>query len=590
MCGIVGYIGQEDVKEILLTGLKRLEYRGYDSAGVAMVNQTGVHIFKEKGQAVNLRHSDFCNITATFGIGHTRWATQGCADLVNAHPHQSASGRFTLVHNGVIDNESFLKSTYLSDYDFASDTDSEVIVGLLDEFVKIDGQIQTAIQKLLIVLKGSYAFGVIDNQKPDILYAVKNKAPLLIGIGENFHMIGSDIMSMRHCTNRFLNMDDKEFVEITRDETTVFNKAGQILKKKPFFTNIDATTFEKGDYEHHILKEIDDQPKVIRRLAADYLISGWTDKKKKALDMLRNASRIYLVAGGTSVQACQVGKQFIEQLAGIPVEVLLASELAYHVPLLPEKAAFVIVSTSGESADGRGALLRVKKLGYPTIVMTNAIKSTLERLADDVLYLNAGLEVAVTATKTYVAQLASFALIAGALAKEMAFDLERELIHVASSIEELLMNKEYFKKLSQDYLMTDTAFCLGKHRDQYTAIEGALKLKELAYVKAEGFAAGELKYGTLALIEEGIPVIGVISEESMQLNMRGSLQVAQARGAKILTIVTASCSKEADQIVVPDVHPLLTALVMIVPMQLLAYYAGIAREIDVDQPRHLAKL
>jgi len=590
MCGILGYIGKNDAKEILLTGLKRLEYRGYDSAGVALVNQSGVQVFKVEGKTQNLINTGFCNVDSTFGIGHTRWATKGRADVINAHPHQSSSGRFTLVHNGVIENEASLKKLYLPEYPFISDNDSEVVVALIELFAKECGKTHEAIQKLLTVLAGTYAICVIDAYEPDVVYAIRDKTSLLIGIGDGFCMTGSDMMSMSHCTNEFISLDNQEYAKITRNGVTFFTKQGQVVKKESFVMVLDESTFDKGDYDHYLLKEIDEQPVVIKDLITEYLATGFPVEANRALAILKNADKIYLVAGGTTMQTSYIGKQLIEKLADIPTEVLLAAELVGEVPLLAENPVFVFPSPTGESCDARDAIIKVQQLGYKAIAITNSIGSTVVRLADETLYLKAGTEVAVTSTKTYLAQLTLFLLIARELAEKVDFDVEKELLQVSAATESVLAEKAQFQRLAQEYLVGDYAIYLGRKQDQYTAAEGALKLQELAYIKADGLVAGELKYGKLALIEEMTPVIGIIADADTNLSMRSSLQIAQVRGAKALTIATACLSLAEDQIIIPDVHPLLTSFVTIIPTQLLAYYAGVARGIDVDEPRHLAKL
>ena len=588
MCGILGYVGHDDVREIMLRGLKRLEYRGYDSAGVAVVSDAGVQVFKSQGKTSNLRQTDFIHTTSTVGIGHTRWATQGCVNLNNAHPHQSQSGRFTLVHNGVIQNEATLRVNYLADYPFKSETDSEVIVGLMDHFAKELPEADGIIQKLLTVLKGSYAFAVIDGLNPDVVYAVKNKAPLLIGVGVGFHMLGSDALSMSHCTKEFFVTDNKEYVKLGKNEVLFFNAAGEQVKKTAFTIDFNKHSMSKEDYPNHLLKEIHEQPKMIKRLVKAYM--GEPERHEQLLSYFKGADRIYFVAGGTSLQSCAVGKALFEEIADIPVEVHMASEFAHHLPLLTKKPLFILVSASGESADGRGALLALKKRGFPVISMTNTLGSTLARDADAHIYLDVGCEIAVTTTKTYLAQLTLFAILAGMLAKNPTFDVTEELMRVSMTIGTMIESKSLYEEVANTYLTGDNLIYLGRHLDRYTAAEGALKLKELAYLHATGIAGGELKYGDLALIDENTVTISLLSDDVVSATMRGNMEVAKARGAKNLSIVMSCVSREDDTIIVGDVHPLLTPMVMIIPLQFLAYYAGIKRGTDVDRPRHLAKL
>jgi len=590
MCGILGYIGQNDVIEIILTGLKRLEYRGYDSAGVAVIDDNTVKVFKSQGITDNLRNTDLMNAQSTIGIGHTRWATQGCVNLINAHPHQSTSGRFTIVHNGIIQNEYALKKKYLANYPFISETDSEVIVGLIELLTEKYHHVEAIIQKLLTMLKGSYTFALIDSLQPDVIYAVKNKAPLLIGVGENFHMLGSDAISMSHKTNEFYITDNKEYVKLTKDKATFFNNEGLIIEKESTKFDFTPQDITKGGYDSHLFKEILEQPQVLRNLSETYLLNEWPTSSKKALSYFKSCKRIFLVAGGTGLQTCSIAKKYFEQLAEIPVEVHLSSELAHHLPFIPKDSLFVIVSTSGESADGRNALLRLKKMGHPVVCLTNALGSALARESDAHIYLDAGCELAVTSTKTYLAQLAIFAIFANELAKNCKLDLLELLKQTSNAIEDVLENLEEIKKLAKTYFTTDDIFYLGRHLDGFTAKEGALKFKELAYVKATGIAGGELKYGDLALVTQETVAIGLITDEVVSTTMRGNVALTRARGATCFTISTASLSFEGDHIVVKDVHPLFRPLVTIVPLQLLAYFTGVSRNLNVDRPRHLAKL
>ncbi|MCL1990398.1 MAG: glutamine--fructose-6-phosphate transaminase (isomerizing) [Defluviitaleaceae bacterium] len=587
MCGIVGFIGHVDAKEILLTGLERLEYRGYDSAGIALFDQDAVHVFKDKGRIANLRSVVDPQVKGTVGMGHTRWATHGKPTQRNAHPHQSSTGRFTLVHNGVIENEIELRETYLSDYAFQSDTDTEVIVALIEKLA-LTHDLATAIQCLIEKLHGSYALGIIDHEQPDVLYAVKNKSPLLLGKGETFQMMGSDAMAMLHCTDQLIEIHDKEYVRIEKERLTIYDATGQVVNRTPFVAQIDATEIEKGTYAHYMLKEIDEQPVVMRRLIDTYFKAGQIDIDDAILATVEQAKRMYIIAAGTSMHAGWIGKQLLEG-TGTPTEVHIASEFVYNTPIITEGALFIFLSQSGETADSRAVLVKMKALGYPCLTLTNVAGSTLSREADHTLLLHAGPEIAVASTKAYTATVAVLAILATRLAGESDFNLAHELAVVATVMESLIADKEMYSQLARTYLTAHHAFYIGRHVDYYTALEAALKLKEISYIQAEGFAAGELKHGTIALIEDQTPVIGIISQAAVHLNTRSNLKEVEARGAKTLTISFKSLSLASDQVIIDDVHPLLAPLITCIPTQLLAYYGALHRQLDIDKPRNLAK-
>ncbi|WP_446663362.1 glutamine--fructose-6-phosphate transaminase (isomerizing) [Geobacillus sp. CCR] len=595
MCGIVGYIGYQDVKEILLRGLEKLEYRGYDSAGIAVLNESGVHVFKEKGRIADLRRIVDPNVNATVGIGHTRWATHGAPSRVNAHPHQSASGRFTLVHNGVIENYEMVKRDYLADVAFQSDTDTEVIVQLVEKFVNDGLATEEAFRKTLSLLKGSYAIAMIDAQDENTIYAAKNKSPLLVGLGDGFNVVASDAMAMLQVTNQFVELMDGELVIVTSENVTIQTLNGETVKRKPFTAELDASDIEKGTYPHYMLKEIDEQPFVIRRIIQKYQDeNGGLTIDQAIINEVLNADRLYIVACGTSYHAGLVGKQLIESWAKIPVEVHIASEFSYNMPLLSEKPLFIFISQSGETADSRAVLVQTNKLGYKAITITNVPGSTLSREADYTLLLHAGPEIAVASTKAYTAQIAVLAILAAAAAKakgfELDFDLTKELAIVANVMEMLCDAKEEMEKIASDYLtLTRNCFFIGRAVDYYVCLEGALKLKEISYIQAEGFAGGELKHGTIALIEDGTPVIALATQEHVNLSIRGNVKEVVARGANPCVISMRGLEGDGDRFIIPAVHPDLTPLVSVVPLQLIAYYAALHRGCDVDKPRNLAK-
>jgi glutamine---fructose-6-phosphate transaminase (isomerizing) len=595
MCGIVGYIGQQDVKEILLRGLEKLEYRGYDSAGIAVLNDEGIHLFKEKGRIADLRNVVDPNVSATLGIGHTRWATHGAPSRINAHPHQSASGRFTLVHNGVIENYALLQQEYLQDVALKSDTDTEIIVQLVEKFVNDGLSVEEAFRKTLTLLKGSYAIAMIDAENQEVIYVAKNKSPLLVGLGNGFNVVSSDAMAMLQVTKQFVELMDKEMVIVTRESITIKNLNGDIIERAPYTAELDASDIEKGTYPHYMLKEIDEQPFVMRRIIQKYQDeNGQLTIDPEIVKEVINADRLYIIACGTSYHAGLVGKQLIEKWAKIPVEVHVASEFSYNMPLLSEKPLFIYISQSGETADSRAVLVQTKELGYKAITITNVPGSTLSREADYTLLLHAGPEIAVASTKAYTAQIAVLAILATAAAKAkgvaLDFDLKKELGIIANVMEMLCDAKEEMEKIALEYLSTTrNCFFIGRTVDYYVCLEGALKLKEISYIQAEGFAGGELKHGTIALIENGTPVIALATQEHVNLSIRGNVKEVVARGANPCIISMRGLETDEDRYVIPAVHPMLTPLVSVVPLQLIAYYAALYRGCDVDKPRNLAK-
>ncbi|MGC4379200.1 glutamine--fructose-6-phosphate transaminase (isomerizing) [Fictibacillus sp. Mic-4] len=595
MCGIVGYIGNEDVKEILLHGLEKLEYRGYDSAGIAVLNENGVHVFKEKGRIAALRESVDASVCAKMGIGHTRWATHGVPSKENAHPHQSASGRFTLVHNGVIENYEQVRKQYIPDVTLKSDTDTEVVVQIVERFVEGGMEVEEAFRQTLSVLKGSYAIALIDNQNSTTIYVGKNKSPLLVGLGEGFNVVASDAMAMIQLTDQYVELMDKEVVIVTSSTYTIKKLDGTTVSRAPYQAQIDASDIEKGTYPHFMLKEIDEQPFVIRNIINKYKNENDELELEGSIrEAMQETDRIYIVACGTSYHAGLVGKQLIEGMAKIPVEVHIASEFGYNMPLLSEKPLFIFISQSGETADSRAVLVKVKELGHKALTITNVAGSTLSREADYTLLLHAGPEIAVASTKAYTAQIAVLALLAVDTAKAKGIKLDfnpiQELAIVANAMEVLCEQKEQMEKIAREYLaVTRNCFFIGRATDYFVCMEGALKLKEISYIQAEGFAGGELKHGTIALIEEGTPIIALATQEHVNLSIRGNVKEVVARGAYPCIISMDGLQEEGDRVVLPKVHEFLTPLVSVIPLQLIAYYAALHRDCDVDKPRNLAK-
>ncbi len=596
MCGIVGYNGVLDAKEILLKGLEKLEYRGYDSAGIAVHNEEGVTVFKEKGRIADLRKAVDEDIEANVGIGHTRWATHGVPNRLNAHPHTSESGRFTLVHNGVIENYHLLQKAYLKGIQMQSDTDTEVIVQLVDLFSKEGLSTIEAFRKTLSLLHGSYALALLDNDDVETIYVAKNKSPLLVGVGDTFNVIASDAMAMLQVTDQFIELHDKEVVTVRKDKVEISKLDGRVVERAPYKAELDASDIEKGTYPHYMLKEMDEQPTVIRKIIGAYENENGTDVAIDAdiLEAIKASDRIYIIAAGTSYHAGLVGKQYFEKIAGIPVEVHISSEFGYNMPLLSKNPLFVFISQSGETADSRQVLVKVKELGYKSLTVTNVAGSTLSRESDYTLLLHAGPEIAVASTKAYVAQIAVLAVAAYAVAKsegkEVGFDLKQELAIVANGIQTIIDSKDVMEQIAEDFLkIARNAFFIGRNVDFYVSLEGALKLKEISYIQAEGFAGGELKHGTIALIEDGTPVFALATQKDVALNIRGNVKEVVARGANACIIAMQGMEEDGDTLVIPAVHELLTPLVSVVPLQLISYYAALHRRCDVDKPRNLAK-
>ncbi|HCT97576.1 MAG TPA: glutamine--fructose-6-phosphate transaminase (isomerizing) [Aerococcus urinaeequi] len=598
MCGIVGYIGNGSAQEVLLNGLERLEYRGYDSAGVYVVDGNGQngHLFREEGRIAKLQSEVDMSLDAHTGIGHTRWATHGEPSVRNAHPQQSSTGRFTLVHNGVIENYREMKEDFLSDVTFHSDTDTEVAVNLIEHFALTEGlDAETAFLKALNVIEGSYAFALIDSEQPGVVFAAKNKSPLLIGKGTDFNTIVSDAMASIDLTDQYIEIHDGEMVILTEEDVTIKNLAGETIERAPYTAQLDANDLDKGTYPYYMIKEIDEQPAVMRRIIQEYSDdNNELTVDQEIIDAINASDRIYIIGAGTSMHAGLVGKNIIEKMVNIPVEVHVASEFAYNMPVLSEKPFFIYLTQSGETADSRQVLVQTNKLGYKSLTITNVKGSTLSREADYTLLLHAGPEIAVASTKAYTGQIAVMAVLAEALRRDLGFeaqfDMEHELSIIANAIQVMIDDKDEIHELATE-LFTDkaSAFYIGRGIDYEVSREAALKIKEISYIQAEGFASGELKHGTISLIEDGTPVVGVITQENTAAHSRGNIEEVRSRGANTLIISMEGLDREGDDIVIPAVEPLLSALVSVIPTQLLAYYASLDRGLDVDKPRNLAK-
>ena len=600
MCGIVGVVGSKNTTDILMQGLEKLEYRGYDSAGIFVNGQeTAAKLVKSVGRIADLRGKLGIDVSGTAGIGHTRWATHGKPTEDNAHPHTSTSGRFILVHNGVIENFVELKNEFLMNDTFKGQTDTEIAVHLIAKFAEEEGlSTLEAFKKALSLIQGSYAFALMDSEDAEVIYVAKNKSPLLIGLGEGYNMVCSDAMAMIRETSEFMEIHDKELVVLTKDNVTVMDYEGNVLSRESYTAELDLSDIGKGTYPFYMLKEIDEQPAVMRKLIATYANEDGTMKvDQDIIKGIQEADRIYIIAAGTSYHAGFGAKMMLESLTNTPVELGLASEWGYDMPLLSQKPFFIFLSQSGETADSRQVLVKVNELGLPSLTVTNVPGSTLSREATYTMLIGAGPEIAVASTKAYTGQIATLAFLAKAVGeaegevKAKEFDLVKELSLVAQSIEATLSEKDEIAAIVADLLPTTrNAFYIGRKQDYYVAMEASLKLKEISYIQCEGFAAGELKHGTISLIEKGTPVLALISNnEEVAAHTRGNVMETVARGASAITIVEEGVAREDDTIVVNQVHPYLSAISMVIPTQLIAYYASMQRGLDVDKPRNLAK-
>ncbi|TSO26063.1 glutamine--fructose-6-phosphate transaminase (isomerizing) [Lactobacillus sp. LL6] len=598
MCGIVGVVGKP-ARDIILNGLTNLEYRGYDSAGIYLNDLNGhEYLTKAVGRISNLKEKLTPEEQGVVGIGHTRWATHGQPTVDNAHPHFDETKRFYLVHNGVIENYTELKEKYLQGVKFNSDTDTEVVVQLISKIARdknLDGF--SAFKEALKLVKGSYAFLLIDNTEPDHVFIAKNKSPMMLGLGDGFNIIASDAISVLDQTKTFVDLQDGDVGDITKDSYTIENVDGEKQTREPHVLNIDPNAASKGAYEFYMLKEIDEQPGVMRHLSQDYLDKdGHPIVDKDIVDAMSKADRLYIFAAGTSYHAGLVGKALFEEFTGIPTEVGYASEAGYHFPMMSKNPFFIFLSQSGETADSRVVLKEANKRGIPSLTMTNVEGSTLSREATYTMLLEAGPEIAVASTKAYTAQVALQAILAKAIGENLAnpnarnFTVKEDLALAAEGMQQIVDGKEKIKELADKYLVPSrNAFYIGRGIDHAVALEGALKLKEVSYIQTEGFAAAELKHGTISLIEKGTPVIALINDPITADLTRGNIQEVASRGASVITIVAKDLAKEGDTLVLPNIDYFLSPLLSVVPTQLLAYYASKDKGLDVDKPRNLAK-
>ena len=603
MCGIVGYTGSQAAAPILLDGLKKLEYRGYDSAGIAVLNDNLIAVSKVTGRIANLceRTADGKNCPGIVGIGHTRWATHGAPTDTNAHPHMSNDGKFAVVHNGIIENYIALREELIQKgYRFESQTDTEVIVHLIEMYYT--GDLKKAVIKTSARLQGSYALGVVCTDEPEKVYVAREASPLILGVGVGENYFASDVTALVSYTRNAIYMDDGEFAEITPDSITVFNPAGQPTHKKISRITWDIQSAEKGGYEHFMLKEIIEQPRAVKATIAPRIKDGEIilDETELTADYLESINKIVITACGSAYYAGCAGKYAIEKLCRIPVQVELASELRYSDPLIDEHTLLIVLSQSGETADTIAAMKECKNRGAKTLAVVNVVGSTIANTADHTLYTWAGPEIAVATTKGYTTQVSVLYLFALYAAKKMN-RIDDELYNtllaalktLPKKIQEALDMNSAIPTLAKKYHGADSMFFIGRNTDYAVALEGALKMKEISYIHAESYAAGELKHGTIALIEEHQPVIAMCCNESIMEKTMSNIVEVKARGAEVLAVTFKDNQKIVsladDMIYVPKIETIFTAAVEIVPLQLLAYYVAKENGCDIDKPKNLAK-
>jgi len=605
MCGIVGYIGNRESQPILLEGLKKLEYRGYDSAGIAVFTDSGLKITKSVGRLSNLESRLSKEpLRGTVGIGHTRWATHGKPSDLNSHPHVDDTRKFSVVHNGIIENYLELKEELmLQGHKFQSETDTEVISHLIA--TEYDGDIVKAVQRAVSKMRGAFALGVLTEYEPDKLVAVRYASPLIIGVGDGEKYIASDIPAILEHTRDIYILNDGEMAVLTRDSVQLMTIEGNIITKELFHVDWDLMTAEKGGFDHFMLKEIHEQPRAYRDTMRGRLSENGRSvvlpDLKMTPEMLRKFNRVHIVACGTAMHAGIVGRYVIEQMVRVPAETDVASEYRYRSPIITPDTLVIVVSQSGETADTLAALREAKRCGAYVLAITNVVGSSVAREADDVIITQAGPEIAVASTKAYTTQLIAFYLFALYWAQVNGTMSEDEIARILAAmqalpeqVEKILAQAETIKGIAESITRHSNLFFIGRGLDYAVALEGSLKLKEISYIHSEAYAAGELKHGTLALIEEGVPVIALLTQDALYEKTLSNIKETKARGAHVLAIVNegseAEAAKSVDRIIaIPRTLPMLTPALSVVPLQLLAYYASLALGHDVDKPRNLAK-
>lgn len=603
MCGIVGYVGKEQAAPILLDGLAKLEYRGYDSAGIAVYNEGKIDMVKATGR-LNVLFSltqGGATLPGTVGIGHTRWATHGSPTKENAHPHFNENGSIVVVHNGIIENYAELKTRLTEKgYTFKSETDTEVIAHLLDYYYK--GNPLEAIAKIMHRIEGSYALGILFDAHPGEIYAVRKESPLIVGTSKEGNFIASDVPAILKYTRDVYFIENGEIVKLTEDGLGFFNVDGEPLKKESTQIQWDMEAAEKGGYEHFMLKEMFEQPKAVSDTLNAYVKNGEIAFKDYELsdEEIRSLSRIHIVACGSAYHTGVTVKYVYEGLARIPVEVDLASEFRYRNPILEKNSLVVIISQSGETADSLAALREAKARGIKVLAIVNVVGSSIAREADYVLYTLAGPEIAVATTKAYSTQLIvqyllamKFALVRGEITKDTFDDMLHDLKRLPDQIELLLNNKEKVQRFANRYLATEHVFFIGRGIDYAISLEGSLKLKEISYIHSEAYAAGELKHGTISLIEDGTLVIAVLTQEELYKKTMSNIVEVRSRGAFVMTVTNeghSDAEESSDYVLsIPQTNRYFTNSLAIIPLQLFGYYVSIGKGFDADKPRNLAK-
>ena len=601
MCGIVGYVGKRNAQNVLLDGLEKLEYRGYDSAGVALALDGGIRVVKSKGRLAELRKKLELQALAESGcgIGHTRWATHGEPSDVNSHPHSTP--RVSIVHNGIIENYGILKERLIAKgYTFESETDTEVLVKLIDSCY--EGEPLQAIHEALSMVRGSYALAVLFRDFPDTVFAVKRESPLIVGWGEEENFVASDIPALLKYTRRYSVLEEGDLAVVTRESIRFYNEFAEPVEREVLTADWDMEAAEKGGYPHFMLKEINEQPAAITATVSPRVENGLPDLRIPELsdEKLRDIGTIHLVACGTAMHAGMVGKAAIETLARVPAEVDIASEFRYRDPILNKNDLVIIISQSGETSDTLAALKLAKSRGVPVLAIVNVVGSSIARAADYVLYTYAGPEIAVASTKAYMVQMCVLYLFAlrlayarGAQTEAEIRRLTAELLRASEVIKPRLADCEQIKYLASRFVNTQSCFFIGRGFDYSLSLEGSLKLKEISYVHSDAYAAGELKHGTISLITDGVPVIALATQKKVYEKTISNAKETKSRGAKVLLFTTKDAvvpDGVADYVVrLDDYDDLLMPLQLIVPLQLFAYYMAVLRGCDVDKPRNLAK-
>ena len=601
MCGIVGYVGKRNAQDVLLDGLEKLEYRGYDSAGVALALEGGIWVVKSKGRLAELRKRLAVEALARSGcgIGHTRWATHGEPSDVNSHPHSTP--RVSIVHNGIIENYGVLKERLMAKgYTFESETDTEVLVKLIDSCY--EGEPLKALRAALAMVRGSYALAVLFRDFPDTLFAVKRESPLIVGWGEEENFIASDIPALLKYTRRYSVLEEGDMAVVNADSIRFYNEFAEPVEREVLTANWDQEAAEKGGYPHFMLKEINEQPAAITATVSPRVENGLPDLRVPELtdERLRRIGTVHLVGCGTAMHAGMVGKAAIEALARVPAQVEIASEFRYRNPILRPEDLVIIISQSGETSDTLAALKLAKSRGVPVLAIVNVVGSSIARAADYVMYTYAGPEIAVASTKAYMVQMCVLYLFALRLAyaRGMQTDAEirrltAELLRAGEVIKPRLADCEQIKYLASRFVNTQSCFFIGRGFDYSLSLEGSLKLKEISYVHSDAYAAGELKHGTISLVTDGVPVIALATQKQVYEKTISNAKETKSRGAKVLLFTTRDAvvpDGVADYVVrLDDYDDLLMPLQLIVPLQLFAYYMAVLRGCDVDKPRNLAK-